>query len=842
MKKSILSLILVFFLLPLWANYSAALTEVEKATSYHSSVEDFSVLPPDCEDLFIDIATTQLSPCITSYIQVFYCNNSDELATGVVLEIDLDDIFDIQFSEEPATITGNHLLIEIGDIMPNTCKQFEISTKLSCDILPNQSYSNEATISSIDCLANDDISAPIALSSQLTCNGNGVTFNLKNNSNRTWNDLSAIIVQEDVILLEIEDDTFNITSQDIIVQEDVILLQGTFDSIPAQDSLVFSIDLVNTNFIQLQVKSGTASLDFPNWVEGCDNMGRSGFPTQYLTSENNPSHAREYRIVDLLTDNVGIFDSKTLSIPTGFSPRHFVSPNTPIEYTLYYFEEVSPQSSQSIEIINTLSPFMDETTVIPGASVRPTFFNQSGNTLSFTIDNPVVLEIDGRFYTDGLVKFQVQQNADIPAGTIINNSAMVNINGSTVTTLDYFHTIAEEVPTDYPKDNLIMDSKMPKHIGLCSEVDTVTLTIFNQNPFTMGSIEVHTFFPNDDIGLYIEDVIPHPEIAWINPPNLRTDYPLRTSPIFKINQISPNDSIQFSYLIKVDCELIDFAENNPIAITYDLTWNDDFVLFDQHLSTDNEQNTGIDIQMPNLVANIDHANYEGAVGDTFTRTISVTNTAAPYLIDDFFILHQPTEDFNVDAISLGILSATDAIGITGYEDYIAYQIDKNMMANVGDGDAYLEEGETLEITETITITGCEELHANYELLWTCAAEFDISTFCGQSFFEADIITAESPQSGTGDCINTSTKDVIAAPLQVYPNPSPGKINILLPFSTAISSLSIYNALGKKVKQMATSSLSNQQLQTLDLSDFEKGMYLLKIEVAEGYFFEKIMLE
>lgn len=95
-------------------------------------------------------------------------------------------------------------------------------------------------------------------------------------------------------------------------------------------------------------------------------------------------------------------------------------------------------------------------------------------------------------------------------------------------------------------------------------------------------------------------------------------------------------------------------------------------------------------------------------------------------------------------------------------------------------------------------------------------------------FSASIITSKA----VVPCENSiEGKDNTAVVLgQNYPNPAKGKTVILVEFSASEAVFSIYNVLGKLVEQRVVSS--DQKRITLDVSDYNEGIYLYSIE-ADG---------
>ena len=61
---------------------------------------------------------------------------------------------------------------------------------------------------------------------------------------------------------------------------------------------------------------------------------------------------------------------------------------------------------------------------------------------------------------------------------------------------------------------------------------------------------------------------------------------------------------------------------------------------------------------------------------------------------------------------------------------------------------------------------------------------------------------------------------------IYPNPSNGKITILKPNSITLKTIAVYNIIGKLVKSIKATN-------TIDLSELNKGVYVLKLIAENG---------
>ncbi|WP_196887173.1 M1 family aminopeptidase [Aureivirga sp. CE67] len=92
---------------------------------------------------------------------------------------------------------------------------------------------------------------------------------------------------------------------------------------------------------------------------------------------------------------------------------------------------------------------------------------------------------------------------------------------------------------------------------------------------------------------------------------------------------------------------------------------------------------------------------------------------------------------------------------------------------------------------------------------------------------ADYIMIENP--------DLNTDDFIKSRVEVYPNPTTGKVFINQNNQEVIS-VEVYDYLSKRLKVL------NQNNKEIDLSSFEKGVYFIKIATEQGTQIEKIVLE
>ena len=82
-----------------------------------------------------------------------------------------------------------------------------------------------------------------------------------------------------------------------------------------------------------------------------------------------------------------------------------------------------------------------------------------------------------------------------------------------------------------------------------------------------------------------------------------------------------------------------------------------------------------------------------------------------------------------------------------------------------------------------------------------------------------------------DCENVSVTEVSASSVRLYPNPTNGILNVE---GEGAMTISVMNMLGQKV--LKTTANGNT---TIDLSGFDSGIYLVRIETENGMKIEKV---
>ena len=97
--------------------------------------------------------------------------------------------------------------------------------------------------------------------------------------------------------------------------------------------------------------------------------------------------------------------------------------------------------------------------------------------------------------------------------------------------------------------------------------------------------------------------------------------------------------------------------------------------------------------------------------------------------------------------------------------------------------------------------------------------------------QPEIGVDEVPDVSIGKPISTNN-----LPVNVYPNPADQLITISVKSGTVITELTIYNQIGQKVYG------GNMENNSLDVSKFQPGIYLVEVRCDQQKFREKLIIE
>lgn len=378
-------------------------------------------LDTECPLMVVDLSAPFLRRCFDNTYEVAYCNYSAATINGTWVVVTLDSFMGFTGSSIPATNLGNNVFsFEVGDLAAGECGSFTIDFLLSCDAVLGQTHCSEAHI------------FPDTLCPQLA-GWSGANIEVEG------------VCQNGLVQLTIK----NTGSGDMpgpldfIVVEDVIMyMQDTFQLNAGQ---VKALPPISANGATWRLDAEQAPVHpYPGNVavalEGCDGINQLGLVNLFPTENPNPFIGVDCQ------ENIGSFDpNDKAAVPAGFGDDHFIRANTAIEYTVR-FQNTGTDTAFQVVILDTLSSHLDPLSVRPGTGSHPFSFERlDGNVLRFRFSD-IQLPDSGSNEpaSHGYVTFQVQQQPNLPIGTLLENTASIYFDfNEPIRTNTVFHTIGE---------------------------------------------------------------------------------------------------------------------------------------------------------------------------------------------------------------------------------------------------------------------------------------------------------------------------------------------------------------------------------------------------------------
>jgi uncharacterized repeat protein (TIGR01451 family) len=382
-----------------------------------------------CPALTVSIGTAQLRRCfLNNSYQVEYCNTGTEKATDAYITVVLDPLLTAMSVSVPFQDLGaNALKVELGDLEIGECGMFSIQVYVSCNAQLGQTHCTQAFIyPDTLCAPTNSNWSGASLNVSSICNPDSLRFTIQNTGKAVMNSSSNYIVVEDGIMFR----------------------TGTIAPLAENESMQVSVP-ANGSTWRLEVAQ-EAFHPFPSpvglSVEGCATSGpvSTGFVNQFSTPDEQPT-------VDVdCTTNIGSFDPNDKhGYPVGYGADHYVRPGTDIEY-LIRFQNTGTDTAFTVQIIDTLSAWLDPATIRFGASSHPYRYDLNGEGIVHFIFDDILLPDSNtnEVASHGFAKFMILPRVDAPLETRIENTAAIYFDfNDPVVTNTTFHRLGENFIT-----------------------------------------------------------------------------------------------------------------------------------------------------------------------------------------------------------------------------------------------------------------------------------------------------------------------------------------------------------------------------------------------------------
>lgn len=246
-------------------------------------------------------------------------------------------------------------------------------------------------------------------------------------------------------------------------------------------------------------------------------------------------------------------------------------------------------------------------------------------------------------------------------------------------------------------NKLSIQATPPKNMSVCGYDDTTLITVYNISSSVITGVKVTVNLP---AGVkYIAGSLSGSSVSESNITNLN-------KPVFSGPNLLIAQNFRLRIRVKADCDIIPLmsGSNTPqIDIRVDYTGNFD---------------NGSSIPFVPLIpspgyASITNISFIGNVGDKFVRRVTITNYGKG-----------PLSELRLIRINGKDISGKPQAGfnnkISG--DTLTTWLKSTDFVKQGDKDSLLEQNESVIITDTFTINGCNKTTTYYEIGWGCGGK------------------------------------------------------------------------------------------------------------------------
>ncbi|MGK0364599.1 MAG: putative repeat protein (TIGR01451 family) [Saprospiraceae bacterium] len=455
----------------------------------------------NCPFVETQITDGGIRPCESATFYVSYCNTGTSVAEDATVKVTLDEYLTYESASIPPTaVDGQTLTFSIGDLDINTCGDFSFNAFTDCDsVMIDDVLCLELNVApDTICMAQPTNWSGALLQASAVCDEGNITFSIENTGTGGM-----------------------ATAQEYIIIEDaVLLMQDDFELDPGQNTTTNQLPIDGSIYhIIAPQEPGAPGAPILS-IGTADCMNNSGEIFNQISQNNgNPFNIIYCPIVR------GSFDpNDKQATPRGIGEENFISPNTDIQYRIR-FQNTGTDTAFRVVLRDTLSPFLDPATIIPGASSHDYDWNlnETGH-LTFNFYNIILPDsMTNPEASQGFVSFKIRQKENLEDYTAIENSAGIYFDfNEPVITNTVLHTVLEfvniniinkTVTTALPKasvsisPNPMQDGAWLKIEGLELSNNTLKATVFDMTGkavYTAEGLDDQVWLPRKNMlpGVY----------------------------------------------------------------------------------------------------------------------------------------------------------------------------------------------------------------------------------------------------------------------------------------------------------------------------------------------------
>lgn len=426
---------------PSTGGYTIDVTQVGDTLEGYDFANTASVY---CPNLSVDVATWGIRPCMESNYTVVYTNNGTYPASNAVIDIEIDP--HMTYVSSTGTLisqNGNILSFDIGTVNPAVTGSFHILVDIECDTnLIGSTMCLEAHIfPDTACFEPNPAWDHSSVAVEGECRDSLVCFDISNTGDAGDGDMLT-------------------ESEYRIYDDNLLVFTGTFQ-IQGEQSIEICWP-ANGNTIRLEADQHPmhpGSSHPQDAIEMCgDTVG--GYTTGIINSTQQDDLDNFVEIYCM--EVTGSFDPNDKSgMPTGITEEyHYIDTSDMIEYFIR-FQNTGTDTAFNVFIIDTISQYLDVTSIEPGVSSHPYTIEVLNSDVIRFVFNNILLPDSGANQTEsnGFVKFKINQISGTQPGDYIENTAAIIfdfnvpvITNTVFNTIEHLENVTNVQPISYTEE------------------------------------------------------------------------------------------------------------------------------------------------------------------------------------------------------------------------------------------------------------------------------------------------------------------------------------------------------------------------------------------------------
>ena len=447
----------------------------------------------DCPAMNVDVSTAFLRRCFENIYRVDYCNQGTAAAEEVHIVLNLPEELSIVSSPIPYTDIGNgDFQFDIGTVPFNTCSGFALSLLLDCESTElGQTHCVEANIfPQMLCDTESQLWSGASLDIKSTCDGDSVRFDIENVGEGDMEAPQPFLVIEDMIIMRTN-------------QAPIDLDSG------GKTSITFPANGSTYRLAMKQIPNHPTSNNVSAAIEGCGQNPQGSFSTGIINMFTTDDES-DFTDVDC-QENIGAFDpNDKTGYPTGYGDNNYIDQNQKMTYHIR-FQNTGTDTAFNVVVLDTLTEHLEVASLqLLSSSHEYTLEILEENILQFSFNDILLVDsVKNEPLSHGYIRFEIDQNLDVPLGTVLNNSAAIffDFNEPVITNVTA-HTLGEEFIEVELRTSIFTAPlyKMSAQPNPFANATTITIDQLNQkdNSFFLYDLQGRLVKQQDFIGNQFE--------------------------------------------------------------------------------------------------------------------------------------------------------------------------------------------------------------------------------------------------------------------------------------------------------------------------------------------------